>query len=163
MHIKEKVGNDPWKLLVAVTLLNKTAGKLALPIFWDIIDKWPTPLALSNGACDTSYLGLFRQSNCCSTLFIHNGSQQGGIGESYPMSGHPEQTCREINHILKDIFARAPVDVRYAPEKGFFSAKDFTLFRAFKKLEFISSNSDFPYSWNRAVRPGFISNFFVLP
>ncbi|PPQ72028.1 hypothetical protein CVT24_008080 [Panaeolus cyanescens] len=34
-------------MLVAVTLLNKTSGKLALPIFWEIISKWPTALHLS--------------------------------------------------------------------------------------------------------------------
>ncbi|KAF9569701.1 hypothetical protein CPC08DRAFT_756689 [Agrocybe pediades] len=40
-------GDDSWKLLVAVTLLNKTAGKLAIPTFWKIMEKWPTPHALS--------------------------------------------------------------------------------------------------------------------
>jgi len=43
----ESVADDPWKLLVSVTLLNKTAGKLAIPVFWDILNRWPTPLALS--------------------------------------------------------------------------------------------------------------------
>ncbi|KAF9532063.1 DNA glycosylase [Crepidotus variabilis] len=45
--IQEKVANDPWKLLIAVTLLNKTTGKLAIPVFWRLIERWPTPLLLS--------------------------------------------------------------------------------------------------------------------
>ncbi|KAF7347722.1 Methyl--binding domain-containing protein 4 [Mycena venus] len=45
--IQESVANDPWKLLVAVTLLNKTAGKLAIPVFWSIMSAWPTAWALS--------------------------------------------------------------------------------------------------------------------
>ncbi|KAF8973897.1 DNA glycosylase [Flammula alnicola] len=45
--IQDRVAEDPWKLLVAVTLLNKTAGKLAIPTFWNIMAKWPTPLELS--------------------------------------------------------------------------------------------------------------------
>ncbi|PPQ89412.1 hypothetical protein CVT25_002230 [Psilocybe cyanescens] len=45
--IQEQVADDPWKLLVAVTLLNKTAGKLAIPVFHDIIKRWPTPFDLS--------------------------------------------------------------------------------------------------------------------
>ncbi|KAJ6503393.1 DNA glycosylase [Mycena vitilis] len=45
--IQETVADDPWKLLVAVTLLNKTAGKLAIPVFWVIMAAWPTPWALS--------------------------------------------------------------------------------------------------------------------
>ncbi|RDB29559.1 Methyl-CpG-binding domain protein 4 [Hypsizygus marmoreus] len=45
--IQECVADDPWKLLIAVTLLNKTAGKLAIPIFWKILATWATPWALS--------------------------------------------------------------------------------------------------------------------
>ncbi|KAJ7170016.1 DNA glycosylase, partial [Mycena filopes] len=43
----ETVAEDPWKLLVAVTLLNKTAGKLAIPVFWAIMQAWPNAWALS--------------------------------------------------------------------------------------------------------------------
>ncbi|EKM76513.1 hypothetical protein AGABI1DRAFT_78639 [Agaricus bisporus var. burnettii JB137-S8] len=46
--IQESVAYDPWKLLVAVTLLNKTTGKVAIPVFWRLLEKWETPLALSN-------------------------------------------------------------------------------------------------------------------
>ncbi|KAJ7189998.1 DNA glycosylase [Mycena pura] len=48
--IQEAVADDPWKVLVAVTLLNKTAGKLAIPVFWDIMKTWPTPWALSQAS-----------------------------------------------------------------------------------------------------------------
>jgi len=43
----EVVRDSPWKLLVAVMLLNKTSGHAALPIFWLIIWTWPTPELLS--------------------------------------------------------------------------------------------------------------------
>jgi len=45
--IQESVADDPWKLLIAVMLLNKTWGKQAIPVFWDILDRWETPEALS--------------------------------------------------------------------------------------------------------------------
>lgn len=45
----ECVADDPWKLLVAVTLLNKTSGRCAVPIFWTLIDRWPTPQSLAKG------------------------------------------------------------------------------------------------------------------
>jgi len=32
-------------------LLNKTSGKVALPVFWYIVDRWPTPANLVNGGC----------------------------------------------------------------------------------------------------------------
>lgn len=47
--IQESVADDPWKLLVAVTLLNKTTGKVAIPVFWDLVARWPTPWVMSQG------------------------------------------------------------------------------------------------------------------
>jgi hypothetical protein len=49
VHVPECVADDPWKLLVAVMLLNKTAGRVAVPIFWKLIKRWPTPEALAQG------------------------------------------------------------------------------------------------------------------
>ena len=47
--LPEQLARDPWKLLVAVTLLNKTTGRLAIPILWKVLDRWPDPWALSQG------------------------------------------------------------------------------------------------------------------
>ncbi|KAJ7446513.1 DNA glycosylase [Mycena galericulata] len=57
--IQEAVADDPWKLLVAVTLLNKTSGKLAIPVFWAILTAWPTPWALSQ-APEADLVALIR-------------------------------------------------------------------------------------------------------
>ncbi|TFK76970.1 DNA glycosylase [Pluteus cervinus] len=46
--IQEIVADDPWKLLIAVTLLNKTCGTLAIPAFWNILSHWPTPWHLAS-------------------------------------------------------------------------------------------------------------------
>ncbi|KAJ7062500.1 DNA glycosylase [Mycena amicta] len=51
--IQETVAEDPWKLLVAVTLLNKTNGVLAIPVFWEIMTRWSTPFALSQATEST--------------------------------------------------------------------------------------------------------------
>ncbi|KAI0687340.1 DNA glycosylase [Earliella scabrosa] len=40
--IQEHVANSPWRLLIAVTLLNKTAGTQSIPVFFEIMDLWPT-------------------------------------------------------------------------------------------------------------------------
>jgi len=47
MSPPECVAHDPWKLLVAVMLLNKTAGRVALPVFWTLMARWPTPESLA--------------------------------------------------------------------------------------------------------------------
>ncbi|KDQ49386.1 hypothetical protein JAAARDRAFT_42953 [Jaapia argillacea MUCL 33604] len=45
--IQEHIGRDPWKLVVAVMFLNKTSGKSSIPIFWELLKRWPTAEALS--------------------------------------------------------------------------------------------------------------------
>lgn len=45
--IQEKLWNEPFWLIIAVTFLNKTAGRAAAPIFWNLKELYPTPEALS--------------------------------------------------------------------------------------------------------------------
>ena len=47
--ISERVRHDPWKLLVATTLLNVTSGRAARPVYIEILRRWPTPQALAEG------------------------------------------------------------------------------------------------------------------
>lgn len=51
--IQEIVQDDPWKIVVATTLLNKTTGRAAVPVFWKLIERWPTPIALAQAAAPT--------------------------------------------------------------------------------------------------------------
>lgn len=41
--IQEKLWDQPFWLIIAVTFLNKTAGKAAAPIFWRLKELYPTP------------------------------------------------------------------------------------------------------------------------
>lgn len=45
--IQEKLWDQPFWLLVAVTFLNKTTGRAAVPIFWDLKELYSTPEALA--------------------------------------------------------------------------------------------------------------------
>jgi methyl-CpG-binding domain protein 4 len=45
--IQEKLWKEPFWLIIAVTFLNKTAGRAAAPIFWRLKELYPTPEALS--------------------------------------------------------------------------------------------------------------------
>ncbi|KAG8937700.1 hypothetical protein FRC00_002166, partial [Tulasnella sp. 408] len=49
---KSLVADNPWKLIIAVSLLNKTRGALSIPVFWEIMEKWPTPEALAMASSD---------------------------------------------------------------------------------------------------------------
>ncbi|KAF8078483.1 DNA glycosylase [Lyophyllum atratum] len=59
-------------VLIQVTLLNKTSGRLAIPIFWVIVNKWPTPWALSqaDSAELTAIIGSLGTQNVRSRRLI---------------------------------------------------------------------------------------------
>ncbi|THY55807.1 DNA glycosylase [Aureobasidium pullulans] len=52
--IQERLANDPFRLLIAVTFLNKTTGRAAVPIYEQVMEKYPTPTDLA--AADVSDL-----------------------------------------------------------------------------------------------------------
>jgi methyl-CpG-binding domain protein 4 len=41
--LQEKFSNDPFRLLVGVTFLNRTMGKHAIPVFFSLMEKYPSP------------------------------------------------------------------------------------------------------------------------
>ncbi|KAF2166560.1 hypothetical protein M409DRAFT_23195 [Zasmidium cellare ATCC 36951] len=55
--IQEKLYQEPFWLLIAVTFLNKTAGRSAVPIFWKLKERYGTPEALA-GAEQEELLGM---------------------------------------------------------------------------------------------------------
>lgn len=64
--IQEKLWQEPFWLIIAVTFLNKTAGRAAGPTFWALKDKYPAAEALANAdqkeLCDMIWhLGLQNQ------------------------------------------------------------------------------------------------------
>lgn len=44
--IQEKLAHDPFRLLIAVTFLIRTHGKHAIPVFYELMNKYPTPESL---------------------------------------------------------------------------------------------------------------------
>ena len=50
--VQERLCHDPFRLLIAVIFLNKTRGSVALPVFYQLMDRYPTPadLAAANQA-----------------------------------------------------------------------------------------------------------------
>ncbi|KAF7894617.1 uncharacterized protein EAF01_010067 [Botrytis porri] len=44
--IQERLAHDPFRLLIAVTFLNRTHGKQAIPVFYTLMDQYPTPQSI---------------------------------------------------------------------------------------------------------------------
>ncbi|XP_078111455.1 methyl-CpG-binding domain protein 4 isoform X3 [Sander vitreus] len=40
--VQETLFHDPWKLLVATIFLNKTSGKMAIPVLWQFFERYPS-------------------------------------------------------------------------------------------------------------------------
>ncbi|XP_072276594.1 methyl-CpG-binding domain protein 4 [Pyxicephalus adspersus] len=40
--VQETLFHDPWKLLVATIFLNRTSGKMAIPVLWSFLEKYPS-------------------------------------------------------------------------------------------------------------------------
>ncbi|KAJ8394773.1 hypothetical protein AAFF_G00041280 [Aldrovandia affinis] len=41
--VQETLFHDPWRLLIATIFLNKTSGKMAIPVLWQFFDRYPSP------------------------------------------------------------------------------------------------------------------------
>ncbi|KAI9847235.1 MAG: hypothetical protein M1838_000971 [Thelocarpon superellum] len=46
--VQERLAEDPFRLLVAVTFLNRTRGLQAIPVFYRLMEAYPTPEALAS-------------------------------------------------------------------------------------------------------------------
>jgi methyl-CpG-binding domain protein 4 len=42
--LQERLAHDPFRLLIGVTFLNRTAGKHAIPVFFELMRRYPTPV-----------------------------------------------------------------------------------------------------------------------
>lgn len=45
--VQEKLAADPFRLLIALVFLIRTPGKTAIPVFEDVMKRWPTPWELA--------------------------------------------------------------------------------------------------------------------
>ncbi|XP_023675009.1 methyl-CpG-binding domain protein 4 [Paramormyrops kingsleyae] len=41
--VQETLFHDPWKLLIATIFLNRTSGKMAIPMLWQFFERYPSP------------------------------------------------------------------------------------------------------------------------
>ena len=50
--VQEALAHDPFRLLLAVIFLNKTRGHVALPVFYELTERYPTPADLAAANSD---------------------------------------------------------------------------------------------------------------
>jgi methyl-CpG-binding domain protein 4 len=94
--IQEKLAHDPFRLIIAVAFLNRTRGKQAIPVFFSLMGKYPTPTALANASREEvvdiiRHLGLHNQRAATyqqyAKLWIEDPPMK---GKRYAVKGYPE-------------------------------------------------------------------------
>ncbi|KAK6078712.1 Methyl-CpG-binding domain protein 4 [Seiridium cupressi] len=44
--VQEKLADDPFRLMIAISFLVRTPGRISVPVFYELMEKYPTPQAL---------------------------------------------------------------------------------------------------------------------
>nr|XP_019010957.1 uncharacterized protein I206_04262 [Kwoniella pini CBS 10737]OCF49738.1 hypothetical protein I206_04262 [Kwoniella pini CBS 10737] len=139
--IQEKLRFDPWKLLIATCLLNKTSGRAALPILEILLKKYPTPKDLSEASItDLSNLlyplGLFNQRSSTLIKFssqylnynwplynpFYNNSNSNSNSINQPL------LTRNIKRINNDKPIPENLDVKIFYGSGIYASDSFRIF-----------------------------------
>jgi hypothetical protein len=58
--IQEKVAHEPFWLLVAITFLIRTKGAAAIPVFWALKERFPSPALIANTDNETEIIEMIR-------------------------------------------------------------------------------------------------------
>ncbi|QSZ35363.1 hypothetical protein DSL72_008233 [Monilinia vaccinii-corymbosi] len=129
--IQEKLVHDPFRLLIAVTFLNRTHGKHAIPVFYNLMDQYPTPQSIADAPKEEiisviRHLGLQNQRAATYQTYakifcenppikskryaVHNYPTK-GLGrdvkksEVLPVEVEDPRTAWEIGHITQGPYA----------------------------------------------------------
>ncbi|KAG4437847.1 hypothetical protein IFR05_006649 [Cadophora sp. M221] len=118
--IQEKLAHDPFRLLIAVTFLIRTHGKHAIPVFYELMEKYPTPEALV--AADKHdivpiirHLGLQNQRASTYQMYAKIWLEDPPMKDKrYPIRGYPEsESGRDIKkgEIIPDTDERSAWEI----------------------------------------------------
>lgn len=93
--IQEKLAHDPFRLLIAVTFLIRTHGKHAIPVFYALMSRYPTPESLIGANKDDivsiiQHLGLQNQRAQTYKTYAEIWLENPPIKDKrYPVRGYP--------------------------------------------------------------------------
>ncbi|KAI9875943.1 MAG: Methyl-CpG-binding domain protein 4 [Pleopsidium flavum] len=136
--IQEDLAHVPYRLLIAVIFLNKTRGQVAVPVFWKVMERYPTPndLAAANEAELVEMIGHLGLQNqralkciSLSRMWVEKMPAKGVRYRRlhYPNKGDGKDIQCKDPHV-GDEDARSAWEVAYLPGVGPYAIDSWRIF-----------------------------------
>ena len=114
--VQETLAHEPFWLLIAVTFLIKTRGKVAIPVFEKVRHRFPTPAHIADPANGGELLDMIRHLGLAKNRLVFMQKYANGFLRSPPMAG---QRHRVPGYDHRDtVPSRHTLEVSAASESG---------------------------------------------
>lgn len=166
--MQERLAHDPFRLLIATIFLNKTPGERAMPIFYQLMSRYPTPSDLANAQVSeiTSIIyGLGFQNQrarkcvAMAQVWIETPPERGKRRKkpNYPIRGDGKDVGND--EVIDDDDGRVAWEISHLPGLGPYSHDSWRMFcrdelRGVAKNwdgEGVSDRDTFEPEWKRVV------------
>ena len=136
--IQEKLWREPFWLLIAVTFLNKTTGRAAVPVFWALKEKYGTPEALAEAEQEElrsmiHHLGLQNQRSKrmieMARAWVERPPEKGRrwATKNYP-SQYDHQQFRKVEEIGDSDDCAGALEIGHLPGTGPYACDSWRIF-----------------------------------
>ncbi|KAI1622303.1 DNA glycosylase [Exophiala viscosa] len=166
--MQERLAHDPFRLLIATIFLNKTPGERAMPVFYQLMSRYPTPLDLSNAEVSDITIIIYglgfqnqraRKCVAMAKCWIERPPQRGKRYKklNYPSKGDGKDVGND--EFVDDDDARVAWEISHLPGLGPYSHDSWRMFCRDKLRGMAESwngegsadNQNFEPEWKRVV------------
>jgi len=135
--MQERLSADPFRLLLATIFLNKTPGERAMPVFYQLMEQYPTPSALADAQVEDvtgiiRHLGFQNQrARKCVAMakaWVARAPERGKRVRkmNYPVKGDGKDV--RVDEMLDDEDARVAWEISHVPGLGPYSHDSWRIF-----------------------------------
>jgi endonuclease III len=135
--MQERLADDPFRLLVATIFLNKTPGERAMPVFYQLMSRYPTPTDLANAEVSdvTSIIYVLgfqnqraRKCVAMAKVWVEKPPER---GKRYKKQNYPSKgDGRDVGNgeVLDDNDGRVAWEISHLPGLGPYSHDSWRMF-----------------------------------
>jgi endonuclease III len=135
--MQERLAHDPFRLLIATIFLNKTPGERAMPIFYQLMAKYPTPadLAAAEVSDITSIIYVLgfqnQRARKCVEMAKTWVERPPEVGKRYKKQNYPlkgDGRDVKVDEVLDDEDERVAWEISHLPGLGPYSHDSWRMF-----------------------------------